>query len=114
MIGTGAVLVELTAAAQLEPATSAGALAISVLLLGLLLGFLATERQWAWGIFGSLVMFGSQYLGGRIRFPIPPEDSSRTWILVLIPPLALMTGTLFGARFLRRRHQALFKPEHDD
>ena len=114
MIGTGAVVVELTAAAHLEPAPAGWALAASMLLLGLLLGFLATARQWAWAIFGSLVLFGSQYLSGRIRFPIAPDDSLRTWIFALVPPLALIMGTLVGARFLRRRHQALFKPEHDD
>lgn len=114
MLTTGSVLVELVAAGSLDPVATALTLGLAFLVIGFLLGMLATARQWLWAILGSAAVVIPQVLSGRIRFPLPDQDAVRPWIFLLVPPVALVLGTLVGAGILRRRSEAQIKPEHDE
>lgn len=114
MLVTGSVLVEIIAAGNLDPFATGTALAIAFLLIGFLLGVLATARQWLWAILGAASSVLAQLFSGRVRFPLPPEDDPRSLILLVVPPIALLLGAFIGARTLERRAQARIKPEHDD
>lgn len=114
MLATGSVLVELIAAAPWEPTATGVVLGISFVVLGLLLGVLATARQWLWAILGSATAILPQFLESRARTDLPPGGEARSLLLLVVPPIALILGTLVGARLLERRYQARIKPEHDD
>ncbi len=114
MLATGAVIVELVATARLEPASTGAALGCAYGIIGLLLGVLATERQWLWSILGSALAVVPQFLTGRIRFPMPEGEEFRILVLLVVPPIALLLGALVGSRVLSRQYQSQIKPEHDD
>jgi hypothetical protein len=114
MLATGSVLVELIAAAGLDSTATGTALGSAFLLIGFLLGVLATARQWLWAILGAAGLILAQFVSGRVRFPLPTHDEPRVLILLAVPPLALMLGAFIGTRTLERRAQARIKPEHDD
>jgi|GEM_PF-2919925 len=114
MIATGAVLVELIAGSSLDASTTGVALGIAFVLIGFLLGVLATARHWLWAILGSAAAVLPQVLSGRVQFPLPSGDESRSLILLVVPTVALMLGALIGAYTLERRSRARIKPEHDE
>lgn len=114
MLTTGSVLVELVAAGSLDPVATGVTLCLAFLVIGFLLGMLATARQWLWAILGSAAVVIPQILSGRIRFPLTDQDAARPWIFLLVPPVALVLGTFVGAGILRRRSEAQIKPAHDE
>ncbi len=114
MLITGSVLVELIAAGSLDPIATGTALGIAFLFIGFLLGVLATARQWLWAILGAAGSILAQSFSGRLKLPFPASDDPRSWILLTVPPIALLLGAFIGARTLERRAEARIKPEHDD
>lgn len=114
MLSTGAVVAELIAGAHFTAGATGTTLAIAFVVLGWLLGVLATARQWLWAILGSLAAVLPQVISGRVPLPPPAGDVLRTVLLLAVPPLALLLGSLAGTRLLERRLQARVKPEHED
>ncbi|MBL9128138.1 MAG: hypothetical protein JNL97_10845 [Verrucomicrobiales bacterium] len=114
MLATGAVFAELIAGTRLSAGGAALVLTIGFMTLGLLLGVLATARQWLWAVLGSAAAVLPLLTSGKVRIPPPEGDLSRTLVVLAVPMLALMLGTVAGRRFLEHRLQARSKPEHDD
>ncbi|MGE3312041.1 MAG: hypothetical protein AB7O66_18915 [Limisphaerales bacterium] len=114
MLTTGSVLVELVASRSLPPAGTAAFLGFVFAGIGFLLGVLATERQWLWALFGCASIIAVQFLTGRVPLAVPSVEDPKTWILLVVPPLALILGAVLGARALVWRSQARIKPEHDE
>ncbi len=114
MLTTGSVLVELVATRALQPSATGLFLGIAFVVIGFLLGVLATERQWLWALLGCASVVSAQFLLGRLPLALPPVGELRTWILLVVPPLALVVGAFVGARALVWRSQARIKPEHDE
>lgn len=114
MLVTGVVLEGLVSASKPEPVNAGLLLAGAFLILGILLGFLATARQFFWSTAGAITVAATQFSSGRVRFPLPAGEETSMLVMLITPPAALILGAWIGARLLNRRYQALIKPEHED
>ena len=114
MIATGIVALDLIASTDLEAGELLAVLVPSFLVLGLLVGFLATGSSLAWSIVGVAALLLSQVFSARFRPPWPADRSAELLVLLLAPPLALMAGSLFGRRWIKRRLERLARPSAEE
>ena len=114
MIATGIVALDLIASTDLEAGELLAVLVPSFLVLGLLVGFLATGSSLAWSIVGVAALLLSQVFSARFRPPWPADRSAELLVLLLAPPLALMAGSMFGRQWIKRRLERLARPSAEE
>ncbi len=107
MTATGAVLAPLVTAFVPDTGPALIVLAGLMAALGLLFGFLATERHLRWSVVASAVIVASLASGWITPSPAkaspPTPTPAPSLALLIVPPVALVLFSAVGAWILHRK-----------